>query len=236
MQRRQLSLRDSATRGLASTLPELAVLVGEHDAGQGQRLQRWLASEGHRCRQRRRWRRRRGHGLQCVGQVLLLSTHTHTHRVGSASHRNNYVSTTRTHFVVPSQSQSLYICPFTLAQFSFHFTCFSPFFLCFPSLFRFLRMLLACVSNFYIFRFLFMSLFFLCLCFNCNFNFPFVDFQFRLHFLRFVCKVKTNKPHAPRTFVSYLGTHLCQCKPLDVECAVSVVSCPGPVGPQACRY
>lgn len=86
--------------------------------------------------------------------------HTHTERVASASsHRSNYVSTTRKHFVVPSQSQSLYICPFTLAQFSFYFTCFSPFFLCFSSLFRFLRMLLACVSNFYIFRFLFMSLF-----------------------------------------------------------------------------
>lgn len=62
MQRRQLSLGDTATGGLASTLPELAVLVGEHDAGQGQRLQRRLASEGHGCWRRRGRERERGRG------------------------------------------------------------------------------------------------------------------------------------------------------------------------------
>lgn len=70
--------------------------------------------------------------LRWSSSLTHTRTHAHTHRValGSpASHRNNYVSTTRTtttqgkHSVVLSLTQSLFtlICPFALAQFSFHF-------------------------------------------------------------------------------------------------------------------
>jgi len=47
VQRREFALGDPSAGGLPAALAELAVLVGEHDAGKGQCLQRGLAAEGH---------------------------------------------------------------------------------------------------------------------------------------------------------------------------------------------
>lgn len=95
------------------------------------------------------------YGVFYCALVKFFYTHAHTHRVAlgsAASHRNNYVSTTITtqakHSVVLSLSSSLHLFV-PLHSHNSHFISFHLFF-------RFLRMLLACVSNFYIFLFIFL--------------------------------------------------------------------------------
>lgn len=173
------------------------------------------------------------YGVFYVALVKFFNTHSHAHThalrvaLGSAaSHRNNYVSTTRTtttqgkHSVVLSLTQSLLtlICPFALAQFSFHFISlvfpFSAHAACLRFQFLHISISISIAISIFVFAFPFLL-------------FPFVDFQFRLHFRFSVCKWRkqTNKPPFP-WFVIYLGTHRCQCNPLDVECVASVVGYP----------